>query len=141
MGPQHTQQFIDVTLFVRHVGCGLHAPNRIKAPIRQIKRQGIHDRKPTMIRQFRGCQGTSPGNLGRTDTDCQHIKTIVKSQKPSTTANTASHIQNPTSWGQAIEPTPTNQFMDEVIFGQTKIAGPGRITIKTKVNMITPKAL
>jgi len=31
--------------------------------------------------------------------------------------------------------------MDEVIFGQTKITGPGRITIKTKVNMVTPKAL
>jgi hypothetical protein len=79
--------------------------------------------------------------LGRTDTDCQHIKTIVKSQKPGTTANTASHIQNPTAWGQAIKTTPTNKLMDEVILGQTKVAGPGWITIKTKVNMVTPKTL
>jgi hypothetical protein len=94
-----------------------------------------------MISQFRGGQGASAVNLGRTDTDCQHIKSIVKSQKPSTTANTAAHIQNPTAWGQAIQTTPTNKLMDEVIFGQTEIAGPGRITIKTKVNMVTPKTL
>jgi len=43
--------------------------------------------------------------------------------------------------GQAIKTTPTNKLMDEVILGQTKVAGPGWITIKTKVNMVTPKTL
>ena len=38
----HPQQFIGVTLFVRHVRACLHTPDRIKALIGQLKIQGVH---------------------------------------------------------------------------------------------------
>ena len=39
---QCPQQFIGITLFIRHVWTGLHTPDRIKALIGELKIQGIH---------------------------------------------------------------------------------------------------
>ena len=123
------------------MGGSLHAPNGVKAALRQVESEGVHHGEATVRRQGGRGEGLSPGNLRGTDADRQHIESVVARQDAGAPADAAAHIQHRAARGELIQSAPAHELMHEVDLRPPEIPGSWRISVMPQVHMVAPEPL